>query len=227
MGEFVGTALSLGDLLVIGDKESTFGNCLNVDLIAVSFAKWSGAKSYEKIVCIGSSMGGFNAMTLGPLLGAQAVLAIVPQFSVHPEVYPTLQCPHARILRERIPVPPAEWKFKTAEDSLHHNGTAKGKKIHIYIIHGGDDAERQHADKFNHGDNIFHFEIAFLLHEAVPAFLKERKMLRPLLSACADMVQPCVIETIFQRANVPYQRRSPLPRMCWLPQGIWEKPDDE
>ena len=113
----MGTALSVGDLLVVADRQCTWGNCLDVDFIATTFAKWSG-KQYEKIVCIGNSMGGFNALVLGPLLGAQAVLAIIPQYSVHPDIYPTMKNQEVQDLRDRIPVPPAEWKYKTAEDNL-------------------------------------------------------------------------------------------------------------
>ena len=40
LGEFIGSALSIGDLLVIADNKCTFGNGLDVEFIAEIFAKW-------------------------------------------------------------------------------------------------------------------------------------------------------------------------------------------
>ena len=40
LGEFIGSALSIGDLLVIADNKCTFGNGLDVEFIAETFAKW-------------------------------------------------------------------------------------------------------------------------------------------------------------------------------------------
>lgn len=200
--EFVGSALKLGDLLVISDKQCTYGNGLDVDFIAEKFAKWS-EKTYDKIISVGGSLGGFNALSIGPLLGSEAVVAFVPRYSVHPDVLPTIIAKYVEELRDRIPIPIEEWKYRTAEDNLSSD------RITSYIFHGGEASEHQHADLFAAGENRVHIEIPGVTHGGLFKLFKLKGLYYPLLAAAAERAPASAIEKILEDACIPYWTRSP------------------
>ncbi len=90
-------------------------------------------KSYQTTVAMGFSMGGSNALILGPAIGAQIVIAFSPQFTVHPD-YRSEAFDKFRLLRrkpvaisyiERI----CSWKYITVD----HAPKAATK---TFIFHG-------------------------------------------------------------------------------------------
>ena len=65
-----------------------------------------------------------------------------------------------------------------------------------------------------------HIELPGFTHGSVPTLLKQKGLLRPLLSACTSLAGASEIEKIFCDANVPYWRRAPAPDMAHLTQAL-------
>lgn len=166
-------------------------------------------------------MGGFNALTIGPALGAKTVVAFVPQFSVHPDVLPVIINKNVERIRDRISIPIAEWKYRTAED--YASGcpdTPCADSIASYIFHGGDASEHQHADLFATGDQRVHIEIPGVTHGGLLQLFKLKRLFSHLFAAAADRADASAIENILQGAGIPYWRRSPTVELEHLRSSI-------
>lgn len=61
---------------------------VNAETEALEVALAPVAARYERVQGLGYSMGGYGAFRFAQVLGAQAVVAVSPQVSIHPEVVP-------------------------------------------------------------------------------------------------------------------------------------------
>lgn len=97
-----------------------------------------------EISAIGNSMGGTAAMILAALMPIGKVVAVVPQFSVHPEILP--EETHWHHFRDRI----ADWPFAQVPD-LRATDTV------VTLLHGGSPDELAHALRFPADAGYRHF----------------------------------------------------------------------
>ena len=134
--EFVGSALKNGSVFFVTDKTRSWSNKICEDKLIEVFSRFG---SFKNIVAIGNSMGGTNALLMGPKLGCQTIIAFTPQFSVHPEVFPDLKNKKWMEYRDAID----EWVFKSVDESgLSYSPVSE------YIFHGGSSRELMHARRF-------------------------------------------------------------------------------
>ena len=73
--EFIGNSIKNGNVLFIIDKKRTWGNSIDVQRVLKVLHDFG---DFDEIIALGNSMGGTNALILGPLLGAQTVISFVP-----------------------------------------------------------------------------------------------------------------------------------------------------
>lgn len=123
--------------------------------------------SPTRVVAFGNSMGGSAALIFASLFKVDAVLAIVPQYSVNPEVIPEER--RWRAYREQI----GAWRYPTVPD-------LSGRGIDVMILHGGDRRELWHARRFAQGPGIDHYVVPQHGH-ALARALKASRHLGPLM----------------------------------------------
>lgn len=114
----------------------------------------------EEICALGNSMGGSMAMILASLMPIDAVVAITPQFSVHPELMPDED--RWMFFRNRI----ADWRFAQMPD-------LRGAGCAVTILHGDSTDELRHALRFPSDAGYTHYifermghTLARTLHDA-------------------------------------------------------------
>ena len=182
--EFVGSALKNGSVFCVTDKTRSWSNKICENTLIETF---SGFGSFKSVVAIGNSMGGTNALIMGPRLGCKTIIAFTPQFSVHPEVFPDLGSKTWMQYRNAID----KWVFKSVdEDNL------KPSLVREYIFHGGAPLELLHAREFLQKKNRVHLIFKDCNH-GVAKFLKERGVLSALIDKCIEGANRCqVIELI-------------------------------
>jgi hypothetical protein len=73
-----------GPRLFVFDKSRSWGNSLDIDLLADVTAPYRKARS---VATMGLSMGGFLAVQMSTVLGATRCVALAPQYSIHPSVW--------------------------------------------------------------------------------------------------------------------------------------------
>ena len=171
--EFVGSALRNGSVFFVTDKTRSWSNKICEDKLIEVF---SGFGHFKNIVAIGNSMGGTNALLMGPKLGCQTIIAFTPQFSVHPEVFPDLKDKKLMEYRDAID----EWVFKIVEES-----GSSYSPVSEYIFHGGSSLELMHARRFVEKKNRVHLILKDCNHE-VAKFLKEKGVLSSLIDKCIE-----------------------------------------
>lgn len=89
----------------------------------------------EEICAVGNSMGGTAAMILASKMDIDTVVAITPQYSMHPDEVP--EETRWTFFRDKI----TDWPHRTVPD-LRESGSQ------VTIIHGGTLDELVHADRF-------------------------------------------------------------------------------
>jgi hypothetical protein len=72
-----------GPRLFVFDKSRSWGNSLDIDLLADVTAPYRKARS---VATMGLSMGGFLAVQMSTVLGATRCVALAPQYSIHPTI---------------------------------------------------------------------------------------------------------------------------------------------
>ena len=132
--------------------------------------------SFEHIVAIGNSMGGTNALLMGPKLGCKTIIAFTPQFSVHPQVFPDLKNKVWMEYRDAID----KWVFKSVDES-----GSRCSPVSEYIFHGGNSMELMHARMFVEKKNRVHLILKDCNH-GVARFLKEKGVLPSLIDKCVE-----------------------------------------
>lgn len=98
----------------------------------------------EDISAIGNSMGGTAAMVLASRIELDTVVAITPQYSVHPDEVP--EETRWMFFRNQI----TEWPYRVVPD-LRERG------CQVTILHGGTMDELVHADRFPMDAGYRHF----------------------------------------------------------------------
>lgn len=122
-----------------------------------------------RIIAFGNSMGGSMALIFATMFRLDAVLAIVPQYSVHPDILPEER--RWGHFRRNV----TQWPFP-AVPSL------AGNPAQIMILHGGEAREMPHARRFAAPEGVDHLVVPQYGH-ALAACLKRDGVLRPLMEA--------------------------------------------
>lgn len=98
----------------------------------------------EQICVVGNSMGGTMAMILASLMPIDHVVAIAPQFSVHPELIPEED--RWSYFRDRI----RDWPYAQVPDLRHTDSE-------VTLLHGGSPDELRHALRFPADAGYWHY----------------------------------------------------------------------
>jgi len=167
--EFVGNSIKNGNVLFITDKKRTWGNSIDCKRVLKVLNDFG---DFEHIIAIGNSMGGTNALLLGPLLGAKTIISFVPQYSVHPDIFKNLFRERWKRGGESI----TSWKYK-------HADCLKINNVREYIFHGDNKIELMHANKFQKRKHRVHLIIQNVNHD-LAIKLKQCGVLSPLIQKC-------------------------------------------
>lgn len=122
----------------------------------------------ERIVAFGNSMGGSAALIYAAIDRVDAVLALVPQYSVRADLVPEEK--RWMHFREHI----TDWRFPAVPD-------LSGRPTEVMIVHGGEAREIIHARRFRCGPGIDHFVVPQYGH-ALARCLRATRHLRPLMT---------------------------------------------
>jgi pimeloyl-ACP methyl ester carboxylesterase len=121
----------------------------------------------SRIVAFGNSMGGTAALLFATQFRVDAVLAIVPQYSMKPDIVP--QERRWRHFARAI----TDWPYPAVPDLTGLSDTM--------ILHGGDAWEMIHARRFDAGPNVDHYVFPNYGH-TLAKILKNKQILRPLMT---------------------------------------------
>jgi len=143
-----------------------------------------------RIIAFGNSMGGSMALIFATLFKVDAVLAIVPQYSVQEDIVPEER--RWGHFRENI----QNWPFP-AVPSL------AGNPAQMMILHGGEAREMHHARRFNAPASVDHLVVPQYGH-ALAACLKRDGMLRPLLTAVITGDMPAARTALHGTGAIPF-----------------------
>ena len=119
-----------------------------------------------RIVGIGNSMGGSAALIYAAHARLDAVLAIVPQYSVNPEVMPRDQ----RWTRFSDKI--AQWPHPVVPD-------LSGRDTQVIMLHGSVSPEMMHAKRFAQSPNVHHYIFKDFAH-GMAFRLKRKGQLEPI-----------------------------------------------
>lgn len=161
--QFIGT-LSNQNItgIFIIDKQSSYGNKLNFSEIAAAIAPV--LVKANKVHAIGYCMGGFLAILMSKVISISSVVAITPQWSIHPSILP--EDSYLRQFTNKI----VDWVYPTLSGSFREHTN--------YYIFNSDDPDDQHQIKYfpvQDNINIFEFGHGFGhdLPEALDGKLEE------------------------------------------------------
>ena len=146
-------------------------------------AKLSDAK---RIVALGNSMGGTMALLLARLTRIDAVIAIAPQYSVHPERLPEEK--RWQPFRKKI----VDWPFEAVDEFA----TTQTETV---IVHGGTADECLHLDRFPRHPRVKHFVFPKLDHR-LALRLHRRNQLAPIVDR-AIAGEPWKMQRAIERAG--------------------------
>lgn len=166
--EFLGSATASGrPALFISDESRSWANAPGmIPVLQDQIARLRQAQVISKILLIGQSMGAFAALVAAAEIEVDAVLAISPQFSVHPEV----------LSDDRW----AEWTGRIPQHRHRHAPIAPGCRI--TLMHGLMDDQAQ-ALAFPEAENLDHILFPALGHSSLAPHLKARGCLPGLIEA--------------------------------------------
>ncbi|WP_298858789.1 hypothetical protein [uncultured Sulfitobacter sp.] len=163
---FASTAAQDGQnsVLFIADPNRTW---LNGDGLVDAICGRIFAKAEEvgatQIVTMGHSMGGFSALVIAGMVGADVAIAFSPQLSIDPAVVPDEN--RWMDLRANI----GDIRISSAADYLHDSCT-------YYVFFGSHPRERPQRDRFPLADNIALFNIPTVVHNS-PQRMKQTGVL--------------------------------------------------
>lgn len=140
----------------------------------------------EEICALGNSMGGSMAMILASLMPIDAVVAITPQFSVHPELMPDED--RWMFHRRRI----AEWRFAEMPD-LRAAGCS------VTLLHGDSPDELRHARRFPADAGYTHYIFDRMGH-TLARTLHDAEQLAPIVTL-ALLRRPWKLRRALRRAG--------------------------
>jgi hypothetical protein len=148
--------------IFIIDKQRSWGN--NIDFEEVRGVVNSIANG-KSINAIGNSMGGFLAILATKFIDIRNVLAFVPQYSVHKDIFPKEN------RWDKYVVEIKNWYFKDLNGAFN-------SKTNYYVLAGVGGMDDQHLELFPNGANIhkIYFRNRAFLHR-VSEKLKEENIL--------------------------------------------------
>ena len=185
--EFISNSIKNGNVLFITDKKRTWGNSIDVKTVQNVLNDFG---DFDEIIAIGNSMGGTNALLLGPLLGAQTVISFVPQYSVHKDIFKNLHNENWNLWRDSIPL----IKYKTADCSQIDN-------VREYIFHGQNKSDMPHAEKFQKRANRIHLVFKDTDHNLCRS-LKTAGILSLIIQKCIAGCSQIELEKIIVSAGL-------------------------
>lgn len=146
----------------------------------------------SRIVAIGNSMGGTSALIYAAEAKVDAVLAIVPQYSVYPGV----------IRREsrwtEYSKHITDWSYPTVPD-------LSGQDTAVVILHGTASGEMMHARCFKQGRNVHHYLFKDFDHDLADR-LKTNKTIQPIVvNLIADNL-PEACKAITAAGGIPFKQ---------------------
>ncbi len=147
--EFVSYGRGLGKArsFFVIDKNRTWYNAPGLYERVIERLQAEGIGSAAKRVLIGNSMGGFGAILFSSVLDADAVLSLVPQFTINQTRVPE----HERW---------GGYIDKISTVRFEDLSAAFNQQSAYHIFHGTDLRDARHAELFPMSDNIMHY----LLH---------------------------------------------------------------
>ena len=158
VNEFYGLTKNY-NVFFIKDTDRSWYNTLNTKRII------KGIDTSHEIICIGNSMGGFNATMFALDYPVSKVIAFATQYSIYPELVPW----DTRYLRFAKKV--TNWKVK----HLDFNDTTQ-----YHFISGDEETETRHLNMIPDKDNITKTVIEGSGHK-VSKDLKDRHELYPII----------------------------------------------
>jgi len=124
------------------------------------------------IVAIGNAMGGSEANMLANVTPVNRVLAIVPQYSVRPDMMS--EEPRWTFLRDRI----VEWPYPKVPD-------LRDRECVVTLLHGGMQDEWMHASRFPEDAGYRHYLFPERRHTLARS-LHKQGLLRPIVQAIIE-----------------------------------------
>lgn len=132
-------------VLFVSDKSRSWMNGAGLaDRIVTAIEAVVRDHGIKRVITLGNSMGGTMALLLPRLTKVDAAIAIVPQYSAHPDHVP--EETRWRFFRKQI----TAWPFP-AVDRL------PDAPCETTILHGGDTLECHHLDRFPTANLTHHF----------------------------------------------------------------------
>ena len=136
--EFVGTASQGGEnhVILVTERARTWMNSPDLpEAIVKEIETVVAREAIDEVVALGNSMGGFMALVLPTLTRVDTVVALSPQFSMHPKVVPEetrwqkwrRRFPTYR--HRQVPAPQDGTRYVV----LH--GDTPAQRIHLSVIH--------------------------------------------------------------------------------------------
>ncbi|PID35997.1 MAG: hypothetical protein CR993_07485 [Rhodobacterales bacterium] len=160
--EFANTATQNGthNALFISDPNRTWlnGDGL-IERITNEARRCIAECKARRVVTVGHSMGGFSALVLADFLPVDAVLALAPQLSVHPDIVPD---------EHRWP----EWREKITRFRVRCAADHLRDGPQYTVLFGRHGREAPQRDPFPHRDNL-RLYILPRTHHNVPQRLKD------------------------------------------------------
>ena len=202
--EFVGSASGGGEnhVLFISDQSRSWMNGPGVaDAILRPVTSYCEANGITEVVALGNSMGGFSAIVLADLMPIRTVIALSPQFSVHPDLVPEEN--RWGYHRQRID----HWTFRDV-------GALDQSRTQYFIFHGDAHQEAVHWARFPDHSQLHHFIVLGEGHRLAFA-LRKRKVLRRIVKA--------MIAGKSRRVRLALQRGSVDPQLGALRRRDYEQ----
>ncbi len=168
--EFLGAASGSGEnhVLFISDTSRSWMNTPGLAASIVSLVEqFRQFHAITEVVAVGNSMGAFSALVLADLMPIATVVAIAPQYSMHPDLMPE----ETRWVYHRNKI--ENWIFPDV-GALDRPDTA------YFILHGGHDYERRHWRRFP--DRKFQLVFKGMPHD-IAGRMRKRRVLEPVLAA--------------------------------------------
>jgi pimeloyl-ACP methyl ester carboxylesterase len=196
--EFVGTASQGGEnhVILVTEQARTWMNSPDLpEAIVKEIETVVAREAIDEVVAIGNSMGGFMALVLPTLTRVDTVVALSPQFSMHPNVVP--EETRWQKWRRRFPT------YRFRQVPAPQDGTR------YVVLHGDTPEERIHWARFPKAPKTFnHFILRGESHDLVKA-LKKLDIMRPLLERAMDVKTRKVRKLLESHFSV--SRREDLP----------------
>ena len=166
--QFIGTLSNnnLTSIFVI-DKKSSYGNKISLEEIAAAIAPI--LIRADRVHAVGYCMGGFLAILMSKIINIESVVAITPQWSIHPEYLPDNS--YLREFTNRI----TKWKYPTLHGSFRDH-------TKYYIFNSDDPDDQEQIKHFPQQKNIHIFEFGPAFGHDLPEALDGK--LEELMLSC-------------------------------------------